>query len=86
MTVKYTFEQLGYSDTELRDLITSLKEGSTKMRDGELKEVRYKLYYNSPDETSESAIKINGGLKEIAAFSEFLSQHKQRIQVMRNEA
>lgn len=79
MTVKYTFEQLGYTDSELRDLILSLKIGSTKIKDGELKEVRYKLCYDAQDEASISAIKINGGLKEIVEFSEFLSLHKQRI-------
>jgi hypothetical protein len=77
MTVKYTFEQLGYSDSDLRDLILSLKVGSTKINEGELKRVRYKLYYKSLDESSVSAIKINGGLKEISEFSEFLSMHKQ---------
>jgi hypothetical protein len=77
MTIKYTFEQLGYSDLELRDLILSLKTGSTKMKDGEMKQVRYKLCYNTDDESSVSAIKINGGLKDIAEFSEFLTMHKQ---------
>ncbi len=79
MTIKYTFEQLGYSDLELRDLILSLKMGSTKMNKGELNPVRYKLCYNSDDESSVSAIKINGGLKDIAEFSEFISEHKKRV-------
>jgi hypothetical protein len=86
MTVKYTFEQLGYSDSELQDLIRSLTIGSIKMKEGELKEVRYKLCYNAQDEASVSAIKINGGLKEIAEFSEFLSMHKNRIKNWKNVA
>ena len=86
MTVKYTFEQLGYADSELRDLILSLKTGSTKIRAGELKQVRYKLYYSSKDESSVSAIKINGGLDEIAEFSEFLSMHRQQLQNCKNRA
>lgn len=86
MTVKYTFEQLGYSDSELGDLILSLKIGSTKIKDGEIKEVRYKLCYDAKDEASISAIKINGGLKEIVEFSEFLRSHKERIRHWDNVA
>lgn len=86
MTVKYTFEQLGYRDSELQDLILSLTTGSTLIQNGELKQIRYKLYYNSDDQSSASAIKINGGLNEITEFSEFLSQHKRRMNNWGNEA
>lgn len=84
MTVKYTFEQLGYRDSELKDLILTLTTGSAKIKEGALKQIRYKLYYNSDDESSVSAIKINGGLQEIAEFSEFLSEHRQRMYSLGN--
>jgi len=56
------------------------------MKDGELKAVRYKLCYNTDDESSVSAIKINGGLKDIEEFSEFLSMHRERIDSWNREA
>lgn len=79
MTVKFTFAQLGYTDSELGDLILSLKVGSTKMNNGELIPIRYKLCYDPEDKETESAVKINGGYSAIVEFSKFLSGYKLEI-------